>query len=210
MYILSRDDEAVGTPVDWEVPDTVRALGKAPDIELLEAGDCVLFEALGDEKAAGLIKAAQRKTFAENHARWTHVAIIFNKERWVEAVRRGVSVGSVFDACTTHNLRFRRAVNVPIELRTLVAMEAMTSIGAPYTLGQSVYLGVKAVAPWLLGRSFRPHEEARICSQLFSDAFRKTTDLPPIRGVLSDVMPAHLSMSTTLTDIYVPWRPLAG
>jgi len=208
MLVLSPDQPATATAVDWEAPVHVRNLGKIPDVTCLEPGDLVLCEPVGADRVASAIQAVQRRSFSPIHARWTHVAIIFDKERWIEALTRAVSCGSVFDRCHNHHLRFRRATGLPLDVRTAVALQAMTYLRARYTLGQAGFLGLKAFLPNVVRSQFRPHQKAIICSQLFADAFAEKTGGPAAPPHIADIMPAHLSRSEVFEDIPVSWRPL--
>lgn len=208
MHILSPDQLPDGTPVDRIVPARIRALKKIPDVTCLEPGDFVLCKPVSPDGVARAIQMVQGRSFSDIHAGWTHVAIIFDKDRWIEALTRSVSCGSVFDRCHNHHLRFRRAKGLPQEVRTAVALQAMTYLRTRYTLGQAGFLGLKAFFPQMLRSRFRPHQKAIICSQLFADAFTEMTDCPAVPSHVADIMPAHLSHSAVFEDVAVSWRPL--
>jgi len=71
-------------------------------------------------------------------------------------------------------------------------------------------LGWRSIFTQMWNRNWRPSFKAAvICSQVVYDAHAEIT-LGLLQGCpLRDVMPAHLSATSSLEDIYIPWVKLA-
>lgn len=209
QLVLSRTAQASGSKVDWVVPSTVRALGKAPDVSVLEPGDVVLFSPYQPKPHQSAIIELQKKSFAAPHARWTHVSIVFDRERIVEAVTPRVSCSTIYSQVVHGKLRVRRAIGLTTRERYRIAIEAMSSIGRRYSVGHAVGMGLKGLlSSYILPKRFQPHEKAIICSQLFTDSYVTVTGKSVVPGKLSDITPADISWTSSLQDVPLGWVPL--
>lgn len=194
-------------PVDWEVPFALKRLNKAPNVELLEAGDVLLFSPLKPNFVQRLIQRSQGG-YPLQDARWTHVSVIFDRERLVEAVTPRVRCGTVYDQATSGLIRARRAVGLSPGDRLRVAVEVLSELGSGYSRAYAFSIGWGNLLPSRRQRSFKPHPRAVICSQLFSDAFARATGQSIVPGKLSKIVPADLSRTSMLQDVQFGWVPL--
>jgi len=196
--------------MDWKVPRALFDAGKAPSVDRLEPGDILLFEELQPDYLQQAITRLQAERMASSHSVFTHVGIVIDRERFVEAELAGVQVSSLFDHCLTSRIKVRRATHLDIVARTRVALFAMCSLRQPYNHFYAIRSGLR---DWWRRNiraqdSEKAHRKAVICSQLFADAFAEATDQLAVPGRVEHILPGDLSHSPVFKDIPMQWYPL--
>src|SRR5262249_1623900 len=91
-----------------------------------------------------------------------------------------------------------------------IALCAQRMLGTRYGYSAVLSLGWRSIFTQMWNRNWRPSFKAAvICSQVVYDPHAEIT-LGLLQGCpLRDVMPAHLSATSSLEDIYIPWVKLA-
>src|SRR5712671_4147665 len=90
------------------LPEDVRAAGYIPYLPDIKVGDLVLFWPREPAFHQRLIIRAQRSAYNESEACFTHAAVYLDDYLICEAVRGGVSVGTLLDSLTSCKLLIRR------------------------------------------------------------------------------------------------------
>jgi hypothetical protein len=201
------------------VPPEARKFGFVPDFGLCKAGDLILSQAIKPDWVDGQISDAQSLAgFASEHARWTHAAMFLYHDFIVEAVPRGmmtvggVTTRSLYLDVPDSVLRIRRRPTLSEEERYKIALCALRMLGSRYATTEAIRIGWRARMRSLVNRDWRPaYNRVIICSQVFNDSLleivRSPLDGCPVGGT---VLPAHLSATSDLEDISVPWLRLTA
>jgi hypothetical protein len=195
------------------LPATTRDYGFVPDLRVCKAGDLILFFSLKSSLKSRLIDTAIVRTqiasgFGEEDARWTHVAVFLYQDFIVEADPwKGVITRSLYADIPDSALRIRRKPGLSEEQRYKIALCAQQMLGSRYSHTDAISLAVRAISSGVSDRPWKPIlSNVVICSKVFYDAYAQITlsllkDCP-----ISDlVMPAHLSATSDLEDVQVPW-----
>jgi hypothetical protein len=211
-------DETVSiTPI----PPKTRNFGFVPDLRRCEAGDLVLSFSISPGFAERQIVRAQIQAgLSADDSRWTHVAIFLYQDFVLEAVPwKGVITRSLYSDIPDSVLRVRRRSKNSEDLEDeekyrikgyKVALCAQRMLGTRYDIGAALSLGWRSRFTRMWNRDWRPAIKAAvICSQVVYDAHTEIT-LGLLKGCpLRDVMPAHLSATSDLEDIHIPWVKLS-
>lgn len=209
--VIDRNDP---NPIVGEIsinplPNSVREFGLVPDLAKLRAGDLILFQDLNSSRTGEIINSMQRRAgFSEEHSRWTHAAIYLEDDFILEAVPwPGVRTRSLYPDILERRLRVRRNLRLNQVDGYRIALRAQRMIGFRYSLGRPISLGFEIVRG-VLGNSSKVRSSI-ICSNVFFNAHAGVTGLflancPPDH----DVLPAHLSATTSLEDVAVGWLKL--
>lgn len=193
------------------LPPRVREFGYVPDLNQLRPGDLVLFSAVKPRRRSRAIVRSQRDAgHHEADARWHHAAVYVGDSEICEAVVwRGVHLASLYDSVETHLLRFRRDPRLTDHDSWRVAVNALRflrrryGLAALFRIWQQTRLGFWR--PDIRHKKLR----ARICSELYADAYTLTTGRMLMRGTLNILTPAELSVTAALADIQVDWLQIA-
>ena len=106
----------------------------------------------------------------------------------------------------------RRRPHLKDEEGYKIALCAQKMLGTRYGVSAALSLGWRSIVRGgLWNRDWRPlFRSAVICSQVVYDAHaeitRKMLKGCPVSG---DVMPAHLSATSDLEDVFIPWVKLS-
>lgn len=206
------DSERPGNPTGTStvniLPPNVRALGIAPDLSQCIGGDLILFRS----RSPGLVqkqiaRTQQRIGLGTEHACWPQAAVFLYGDYMVEAVPgRGVITRSLYADIPNRILLVRRRPNLPDEDRYKIALCAQRMLGQRYNFRTAISAALRAETyAWDRLRNSVAHS-AIVCSKVYYDAHVEIT-----RVLLKDcpldelVTPAHLSATSDLIDIDVPW-----
>lgn len=195
-----------GTPVA-ELSRSVIRFGYIPDLRQCEPGDVILFRDAAPNIFSRTISYAQAGSHPKPHARWTHAAIYLYDDQIVEAVPfPGVRARSLYDDVPKKRIfRVRRRPDLSREQRYVIALRALSMLHSRYSFRAALGIGWRS-----LGISRRvgamSFGQVIICSKVVSDVYlERTRHL--FQGCHPDrpVTPAHLSATTDLDDVPVPW-----
>jgi len=195
------------------LPPHVREFGYVPDFSLCMPGDLVLFSSTTPGFVDKQIELTQRLIgLADEHARWTHAAVFLYEDFIIEAVPKpGVVTRSLYQDIPTSRLRIRRCPNLQNEERYRIALCAQRMLGSRYDAAVAISAGLRARFNAWNRYWFRVARPTIVCSKVFYDAHVEIT-----RRLLSDcplddlVTPAHLSATTDLQDVEIPWLKVGG
>jgi hypothetical protein len=174
-------------------------------------GDLVLSKAISPGWVERRISNAQTLAGADpEHSCWTHAAVFLYEDFIVEAVPwRGVITRTLYSDIPESILRVRRRPNLQSDERYKIALCALRMLGSRYNIDAVLSLGMRSISG-LWNRSWVPQmSRVAICSKVFHDAHLEIT-----RTLLKDcpigdlVMPAHLSATSDLEDVEIPWLRL--
>jgi hypothetical protein len=194
-----------------QLPPKVRGFAFVPDFEKCKAGDLILSSSIRPDLVEYQIVQTQLKAgFTSDDSRWTHAAVYLYEDFILEAdPKMGVRSRSLYSDIRDSRFRVRRRSGLTDEERYRIALCAQRMLGMRYDLGAALSLGVKARVSEMWNRYWAPPmKTVAICSQVFYDAHTEIT-----RHLLTGcpnnfVMPAHLSATVDLDDVYVPWLRL--
>jgi len=206
----NRGSLATGTPIA-ELSRSVIRFGYVPDLRQCEPGDVILFRDAMPKISSKIISYAQGGSHVGAHARWTHAAIYLYDDQIVEAVPfPGVRTRSLYDDVPKMRIfRVRRRPGLSLQLRYVIALRALSMLHSRYSFKAAFGIGWRSlgisskVGAMSFGRVI-------ICSKVVSDAYlERTRHL--FQGCYPDhpVTPAHLSATTDLYDVPVPWLAIA-
>jgi len=192
-----------------------------PDLRRCEAGDLILSHSILPGFAEKLIVRAQiHAGLSADDSRWTHAAVFLYQDFVLEAVPwKGVITRSLYSDIPDNILRVRRRRNLDDEEEQehrikgyKIALCAQRMLGTRYGVSAALSLGWRSIFRGdLWNRDWLPlFRSAVICSQVVYDAHAQITrdllDRCPING---GVMPAHLSATSDLEDVSIPWVKVA-
>jgi hypothetical protein len=200
------------------IPPRARKFGFVPDLRRCEAGDLILSFSISPNFAERqIIRAQTAAGLGADDSRWTHAAVFLYQDFILEAVpRKGVITRSLYSDIPDSVLRVRRRPNLQNEEGYKIegykiALCAQRMLGTRYDISGALSLGWRSRFKQMWNRDWRPplFKAAVICSQVVYDAHAEIT-LGLLEGCpLRDVMPAHLSATSSLEDICIPWVKLA-
>ncbi len=214
QIILKPTDIATGSfTVQGPLSPNELTLRKVIDRSLLLPGDLVLVSACETDFIGRRIRAVQKTGgYLEEHARWEHAALYIGHGVLCEATRKGVRRDMLSKYVGGHNLRFRRNLNLTVEERYELAIQAVASQGFSYNFLEIFRLWNSARKGFgnstkgnmqLLGKQYP--KRATICSQLYADCHVRVTKIVISNLDGGETTPACLSMSNMLVDIPVNW-----
>jgi hypothetical protein len=208
------DPNSIGQPTDLQidiVPPPLRDFGAVPNFSLLKTGDLILSRGLEPDLIERTISTAQRRGgFSDDHSRWTHAAVFLYSTLVAEAVpEKGVHVRSLYEDVLQCVSRVRRP-RVTDEQRAHIALRAVAQLGTPYGFFEALQFGWHMSFGLWNPLVLVSYGRKLICSKVYFDAHIEITRLPlsgcPMTGLVS---PAHLSSTTDLDDVLIPWvRPV--
>jgi hypothetical protein len=195
------------------IPPRARNFGRVPDLRRCEAGDLILSFSISPGFAEKqIIRAQTHAGLSADDSRWTHAAVFLYQDFVLEAVpRKGVVTRTLYSDIPDSVLRVRRRPNLRVEEKYQIALCAQRMLGTRYDISAVLSLGWRSKFKQMWKRDWRPplFKAAVICSQVVYDAHAEIT-LGLLEGCpLRDVMPAHLSATSSLEDICIPWVKLA-
>jgi hypothetical protein len=219
MPQLVIDPNSMGTPVRQhsiaQLPPQTRKFGFVPDLTQCEPGDLVLSCSIKPDWIEKQIISTQLNAgFGEDDSRWTHAAVFLYEDFIVEAdPKRGVRTRSLYSDIPDSLLRVRRRLGLLPAERYKIALCAQRMLGMRYGFRAALSLGWQVRISEMWDRCWNRRkkiweEEAAICSQVFHDAHAEITRNRLANCPLAYVMPAHLSATSDLDDIGIPWLQL--
>jgi len=194
------------------LPPHVRNFGYVPDFSLCKPGDLILFRSRNPGFIERQITITQRLIgLAEEHARWTHAAVFLYEDFIVEAIPNdGVVTRSLYVDVPQSILRVRRRPNLQNEERYKIALCAQRMLGSRYNAGIAISAGLSARFGAWNRFWFRVARPTIVCSKVFYDAHVEITRTLLADCALDDlVTPAHLSATSDLEDVDIPWLKIA-
>jgi hypothetical protein len=202
------------------LPPKARKHGFVPDLRRCEAGDLILSHSVSPSPTffeRQIVRAQTQAGLSKEDSRWTHAAVFLYQDFVLEAVPwKGVITRSLYSDIPDSVLRVRRR-RPKLEDKEgfkiegyKIALCAQRMLGTRYGISAALSLGWRSIFTRMWNRDWRPFFKAAvICSQVVYDAHAEIT-LGLLQGCpLRDVMPAHLSATSSLEDICVPWVKLA-
>lgn len=214
MSQLIVDPSSVGNPAETRsialLPRAARDFGYVPDLALCRPGDLVLFR----EPKPGIVGKSIAKSqlnagFSPEDAAWTHAAVYLDEDFIVEAVRDGVVTRTLYSDIPASILRVRRQPALTDVERYRIALRALRMLNTRYSKLEALRLGWNMKNGLWNGAGSRSFGRVVICSKVFYDAYLEIT-----RSALKDcpidhpVTPAHLSATSSLVDVAIPWLKL--
>jgi hypothetical protein len=192
------------------LPAEVREFGFYPDIDLLKPGDLVLVRNLDGNWTHRLIERFQKKLgYHERDFIWHHAAVYLGVDGKIcEADLDGVRYGSLDRYSSgNHFIRIRRAPNLSDNQRWQIAVKSLVELNKRYSVEHLWELF--RLAQFRLGRAptkrVKPPKAARICSELYEDAFCKVTAETLSNPDDGEITPACLSRTDKLEDVSANW-----
>lgn len=195
-----------------ELPPALLRFKHIPDLSRMQPGDIVLVQprsAPAFLRSHWWIQQTQSKLVPESYAGWIHAALYVGRDMVVEAVPPRVTVNAFSRYAPTHRIKVRRCPKLGEADVFKACVEALRWIGTPYNnwdvLGFGMaYVGGQPPKQKLIERSF-------ICSNLIHLAFLHGISRPIVKlGNTRAPTPADLAMSSSLHDVAIGWRRLAG
>lgn len=216
MSQLIIDPAAHGNPSDTRsialLPHAARQFGYVPDVALCLPGDLVLFRnPKPDCTGKSIIRSQLNAGFSKEHAVWTHAAVYLDEDFVVEAVSRGVITRSLYCDVPSRILRIRRHPALADVERYRIALRALRMLNSRYSKLEAIRLGWNMKNGLWNGAGSPSFGRVVICSKVFYDAYLEIT-----RSALRDcpidhpVTPAHLSATSSLVDVGIPWLKVQG
>ncbi len=204
--------DPVGQKSILQLERKTREYGFVPDLGCCKPGDLILSCSVSPDCIEKQIVATQHIAgFAKDDRRWTHAAVYLYEDFVVEAVPWvGVRSRSLYWDVPGSFFRVRRRPGLTDEQRFQIALCAQRKLGLRYNLKAALSLGLRAGlgGPWDRYSTQR-RKRAAICSQVFYDALADISRHFLVGCPIDDpVMPAHLSGTTDLDDIFVEWLEL--
>lgn len=197
------------TPIT--LPPEVREFGYYPDLSLLWPGDLILVSNIEGNFSHRIIEQVQTDLGydKEKHAIWHHAAVYLGIDgRICEADLDGVRYGSI-DRYSTgkHLIKARAAKGLTLDQRWHIALKSLVELNKRYSFEH--LWEIFRLTQYRLGRvpTKRPKrsKSAKICSELYEDAFCKVTSQILSGPDDGEITPARLSASTDLSDIKLEW-----
>ncbi len=204
------DRESCPSWVPHTLHKNVREFGFYPDIGALRPGDLILVRNLKGNLSHRVIEAVQKNLgYHERDYQWHHAAVYLGIEGSIcEADLDGVRYGSMDRYSTgNHFIRVRRPLGLSDDQRWQIALKSLIELNKGYSFGHLWEL--LKLSRYKIGRipatRLKPPESAKICSQLYADAFAKVTlELLSSRDN-GEITPACLSRSEKLEDVPINW-----
>jgi hypothetical protein len=203
----------------WRPEDTlegrVRDFGYYPHMAELLPGDVILFCDV-HPSAPRFIHNGQKTHYRAQDSCWSHVAVYLGDGRtlcesnFALIGKSGVSTVRLDKYVGHHLIRVRRAPKITDEQRWKIALYSLTSLGEDYNLMAVVKFFFKAYTGGIekIHRRNLYPRKARFCSQLFADAYGRSTG-KLISNLTSDIItPAGLSMTMDLEDVPIRWAKI--
>lgn len=183
-----------------------RAFGYVPNFRECMPGDLILFRDVRPNIFSRAIVTAQSALHSIENAQWTHAAVFLYDDLVAEAVPFfGVRTRSLYLDIPSRILRVRRRLDLSIDDRYKIALRALSMLGSRYSLRAALSIGWRS-----LGFSARfgapKFGPVIICSKVYHDAYVEITrTLLPGCSIDAPITPAHLSATTGMEDVAVPW-----
>jgi hypothetical protein len=194
------------------IPLRARNFGCVPDLRRCEAGDLILSFSISPGFAEKqIIRAQTHAGLSADDSRWTHAAVFLYQDFVLEAVPwKGVVTRSLYSDIPDSVLRVRRRPNLRVEEKYQIALCAQRMLGTRYDISAALSLGWRSWIGQMLNRVWVPAiKPVIICSKVFYDAHLEITR-KLLQGCSTTdlVMPGHLSATSDLVDIDIPWVKL--
>ncbi|MHB8423447.1 MAG: hypothetical protein ACYDAM_11925 [Leptospirales bacterium] len=189
------------------LPPHVREFGFLPNVDQLQPGDLLLFNAINLPLISQAIVDVQLNGgYAWNDARWHHVAVYIGDYQLCEAqIISGVRVGSLFDYFTKYRIRIRRNQTISRDEQWQICVNALSQIGHPYSIPNLFKLWRQSKVGFSKPFQGVGDVEGFICSKLYSDSYTLATEEILVQGKIGLPTPADLSLTTRLDDVSVDW-----
>jgi len=140
---------------------------------------------------------------------WHHAAVYLGVDGKIcEADLDGVRYGTIDRYSTgNHFIRIRRSPNLTDNQRWQIAVKSLVELNKRYSIEHLWEL--LRLTQYRLGRSpttrVKPPKSARICSELYEDAFCKVTAQTLSNPDDGEITPACLSRTDRLEDVSTNW-----
>ena len=194
-----------------QLPPQTRTFGFVPDLGVCEPGDLILScSVVPGFIERRIVRAQINAGFGADDSRWTHAAVYLYEDFIAEADPwQGVRSRSLYSDVPGSFFMVRRRPGLTNAERYKIALCAQRMLGMRYDLGAALSLGLQARLSAMWNRYWvQRMKRVTICSQVFYDAHAEITR-HFLDGCSTDVvMPGHLSATTDLDDILVPWLTL--
>ncbi|PSF36163.1 hypothetical protein C7H19_14295 [Aphanothece hegewaldii CCALA 016] len=194
---------------EFPISPSVRAFGFYPNLQDLLPADLILVSNIKPNFSHKIIEKVQLLGgYSQDDARWHHAAIYVGDAHICEADLPGVECRIIERYLTgSHLIRVRRDMSLSIEQRWRIAIRSLTRLRQRYAFEYLLDLGKLALSGFgqLSPDQTRLPEKAKICSQLYADAYSPITGkvLQNLRS--GEITPAFLSFTNQLTDVPVEW-----
>lgn len=203
------DPEAEELIPPGPIPEEVRKFGRFPDLVQFLPGDLVLVSNLRPTKNHHVIEWVQRKGgYSQEDARWHHAAVYLGNGDICEADLDGVGCRAIYRYVKGHHLiRVRRDSDLTSDERWKIAIRSLTRLRQAYAFSYLPEL------LWMSLSGFWKQPEkpgqlpkrAKICSQLYVDAYSPVTQRVLVNTASGEITPAFLSSTDRLVDIPIRW-----
>lgn len=191
------------------VPRSIREFGFYPNVDDWLPGDLILVSNMSPNLSHHIIEQVQGLGYAPEHARWHHAAVYLTDGDICEANLTGVGLSSITRYVGSHLIRVRRDMddNISPEMRWRIAMRSLTKLNQPYAFEYLLDIGLLAVSGFskLSNKFSRLPKQAKICSQLYQDAYSPITRKVLQNERCGEITPAFLSHTSILEDVKVHW-----
>jgi hypothetical protein len=191
------------------IPESIRKFGHVPNISQWLPGDLILLRALKPGYISKQIIGHQKRGgYHDSHAVWHHSAVFLGGEDICHAQASGVRCEPIYRYVGSHYIRVRRDVDLSIEKRYQIALNAATKLRSGYNFGEILYLAFLARKGfWTSDDHLAQPSRNLICSQLYSRAYMSATE-KLLHTKSGELTPAFLSSTNHLQDIPVCWQKI--
>ncbi len=209
-YLDPRNRVTVGT---WQpkepIPEWIRGFGLYPDTSSWLPGDLILVSNIEPNWSHKIIEWVQRKGgYSNDDARWHHAAVYLGDDSICEADTDGVKYKPIYRYVKgKHLIRVRRDNDLDLNTRWRIALRSMTKLKEAYGFLYLPSLLDSAISGFWQpnSKSLRVPSHAKICSQLYADAYSTVTGKVLYNTSSGEITPAFLSLTSQLSDINSHW-----
>lgn len=193
------------------IPEKVRKFGFYPNVDDWLPGDLILVSNIEPNWTHGVIEGVQKLGgYSEEDARWHHAAVYLGSNGEICEADIGGVIHSSINRYSTgcHLIRVRRDPDINNDERWQIAIRSLTKLKQGYAYGHLIHIFFLARAGFhkLNVRFNEPPKRAKICSQLYKDAYTPITGKMLENPQSGEITPAFLSLTNQLKDVIVSWK----